>query len=404
MSQIDRAYERLGVRSDKGGVTDGLPQLTGRIFPGAFCQILPDYFAQDDAFAMAVHADGVGSKSIFAYLLAVAHGVRSAYRLLAWDSLAMNLDDVACAGFTGPFLASNVVNRNLFEVDDHACGEIIGGYSDVADVLLPFGTVVRLTGGETADLGDVVRTCSVDSTIVARQLRKTLVDISRVGPGLDIIGLGVEGRAAWESAENSGVMSNGISFLRHHLLSRRYTEFGSSFDPCIESDAYRGDYLLTDRLGELETDLGTALTSPSRIYAPLLKALLENFLEPVIGMVHVTGGGLTKSIKFGSPARHVKDNLFPRPRIQQMAAESAGVCLAEIAPILNLGHGIEIFVDPKASEDILQFIASTGFGIPAQLIGRTEHSDVAEVQVTTGGESASYRLAAGRVGLLPPSV
>ncbi len=397
--QADERYAELGVRSDKSGVVSNLPFNPQELVPSAFAVVLMDHLGGDEDAVLALHSDGVGTKSLFAYLLDVCHEDSSRYKHLAQDALAMNLDDLACAGFLGPFVVSNVINRNLSRISDSVCAEIVSGYGTVAEALANWSVAIVSAGGETADVGDIVRTLTIDATVASSCRREDVVDAGQIGPSQEIVGLSSVGTASWETETNSGVMSNGMTLLRHYLLSADYAEVDESYDLYRSSVGYRGEFALTDRLPGTTQSVGHALTSPSRIYTPIIASVLGQFRKSVKGIVHVTGGGLTKSMNYGRVCRQTKDSLFDLPPIMRQLLVGTDLSFGDMASVLNCGHGLEIYVEDGLAKEVSEFIDELGCGVSARRIGFTSESDVMTALVEAlDGQRASFEMSTdGRI-------
>lgn len=374
-ARADR-YAARGVSAKKTDVHRVVDRLDRGLLPGAFCKVLPDLLSGDPAQAVVIHADGAGTKAVIAYLHYRETGDPSVFRGIAQDSIVMNLDDLLCVGVTEGIVLSSTVNRNARRVPGEVLAALIAGTEAFLATLRGLGVGIHSGGGETADVGDLTGTLMVDSCAVARLPRQRLVDDARIGPGLDIVGLASSGRVPWEDAENSGIGSNGLTSARHDLLGSRYRErypetFDSATDPAL---VYAGPFLLADPLpGSSTLTVGQALLSPTRTYAPFVRALLSD-LGPrrVRGLVHCSGGGQTKCLRFGSGVHFVKDNLFPPPPLFTAIQEASGTSLQEMYQVFNMGHRLEVFVAPRDTARLLRLAAQ--LGLEARLIGRTEPS------------------------------
>lgn len=364
-SSESSSYAAVGASSAKTGVLKAVGEPA---YSRHFATPLEDPFG-DDSFAFFLHADGAGTKSIVAYLMYKETGDVSWFRSLATDSLVMNLDDLACAGGLAGLVLSNTIGRNRSCIPDEAITAIISGYRDCADALRKDGIRITLSGGETADVGDLVRTIIVDSTLTARVPRDQLVDAFRVVPGDAIIGFSSTGMCRGDSAENSGIGSNGLTLARNILLSRWHVEkYPEVADPRIPCDlAYRGPYRVTDSIGMLNMTAGQALLSPTRSYAPLIFEILARFRAHTHSLVHCTGGGQTKIKRFGKGVRFVKNNLFSTPPLFAELQRCGNIPWHEMYAVFNMGHRLEACVSPSVSKEILSL--SRDFGIDAQVIG-----------------------------------
>jgi phosphoribosylformylglycinamidine cyclo-ligase len=381
------AYAALGASSAKGGVLKAVGEhATSRYFASP----IVDPFG-DATKSFFLHADGAGTKSIVAYLLYRETGDVKWFRSLATDSLVMNLDDIACSGALSGLVLSNTIGRNRRLVPDEAIAEIIAGYKECAATLASFGIEITLSGGETADMGDLVRTLVVDSTLSARIPSTELVDAYRVQPGDAIVAFSNVGQVAWESAPNSGMGSNGLSLARNVLLSRYHVEsYPEVGDPEIAADvAYRGPYKVLDEVAELGTSVGAALLSPTRSYAPLIKAALRELRTGIHSLIHCTGGGQVKIKRFGRGVRFEKNNLFPTPPLFELIQKHGAIPWPEMYSVFNMGHRLEACVDPAAAPEIIGIAAQ--FGIAGRVIGQVSStSGDNEVVITSPHGEFTY--------------
>jgi phosphoribosylformylglycinamidine cyclo-ligase len=385
-------YEDRGASADKAEVHKAIAGEHPGLFPGAFCKVLPDTLTGSPEHCVLVHADGAGTKAILAYLHWKETGDLSAFRGLAQDSLVMNIDDLACVGVFGPFLLSNTIGRNAKLIPGDAIAEIISGYRDCIAMLAEQGIVIESGGGETADLGDTVRTLVVDSTVVARAPRKSIISGDRLRPGLAIVGLHSGGRASYESAENSGLGSNGYTMLRHEFLSGHYkTAYPEVYAPEIASLAYTGKYRMSDALPGSSMTVGQALLSPTRTYAPILKAMVARAGDAIAAIFHNTGGGQTKCLRFGKGLLYVKDNLFAPTPVFQLLRRNPAMSPRELYRTLNMGHRMEIVCEPSVAEDLIR--TSKSFNVDAGIIGRTEaEAGPNRLVLKDGAQEYTYQL------------
>lgn len=368
------SYESRGVSPDKRQVLKALKGTSRTLFPGAFAQAVPDIVGGSERHCFLLHADGAGTKSSLAYLWWKETGDGSVFRNVAEDSLVMNIDDLLCVGATGPFVYSNIINRNAGVFPEELVGEVAHGYLDLAARLAEYDIAIEPCGGETADVGDLVRTVTIDSVVATRMLRDQFINVSTVRSGLAIVGLASFGRAAWELAENSGIGSNGFTSARHEILAPAYgSHYPESFDPSITDLAYTGRFSLTDGLPGSSGSIGEALLSPTRTYAPVVLAVLQSHRGHVHGLFHNSGGGLAKCLNFGAGIRYVKDSLFPLPPIFRFLRDTIGMSPRELVRVFNLGQRMEILCSPEVATDICDI--SKGFGIDAKVIGHTESCD-----------------------------
>lgn len=353
------------------------------LYPGAFCKILPDIMGGDDEQCLVLHADGAGTKSSLAYIAWRERDDLSIWRGIAQDSLIMNIDDCACVGALGPFVISNTIGRNAKRIPGSVIAEIIAGYQDVCKLLEDEGIPCHIAGGETADVGDLVRTIIVDSTVACRIPRAQVIDAARMSAGDVIVGFASHGRARWESADNSGIGSNGLTGARHELLHNDYAKkYPESFAPEIDpAFVYNGPFHLEDPLpGAAGSTVGDALLSPTRTFAPLIAQLIASIgHEDLHGLIHCSGGALTKIGKFGSGKRYVKDALPEVPPLFNAIQATADIAWREMFAVYNCGIRLEAVVPPRQVDACLQ--AAAACGIPAQVIGHVEDSPQAGNQV-----------------------
>jgi phosphoribosylformylglycinamidine cyclo-ligase len=391
LSTVAESYRSRGVSADKRDVHAAVASLDPGLFPGAFCKLVADP-GGDPGWVATLHADGAGTKSIVAYLVHRESGRVDAYEGLAQDSAVMNVDDVACVGATDGLLLSNSIARNAHRVDADAIAAIVRGYERFAESLAELGIRIALTGGETADVGDLVQTVVVDSTVFARLRREHVVDASRIRPGQVIVGLASTGRASYERSENSGIGSNGLTLARHVLLRHEYaTRFPETSSATIPSDrVYHGPFRLGDPLPGAEMTIGDALLSPTRTYAPVVKAALERARDRIAGIIHCTGGGQTKCLRFGRGVHVVKASLFPLPPLFRAILDTGAVPLQEMFQVFNMGHRMEIYCAPAAADDVIG--VAQGFGIEARVVGevRKAASDANRLTIVADGAELTY--------------
>lgn len=381
------AYAALGASSAKGGVLAAV----GETGPARYFASPVDDPAGDPNYAFFLHADGAGTKSIVSYLLFRETGETKWFRSLATDSLIMNLDDIACSGGLEGLILSNTIGRNRSLIPDQAIAEIIGGYKDCVAMLESEGISIRMSGGETADVGDLVRTLIVDSTLSSRIPRAQLVDTTRVVAGDVIVGFSSTGTARVESEPNSGMGSNGLTLARNVLLSRQLASaYPEVCDPGLSHDvAYRGPFSVTDYHESLGMTVGEALLSPTRTYAPLMKQLLANFRGHIHALIHCTGGGQVKIKRFGRGVRYVKDNLFPTPPLFSLIQRQGNIPWNEMYSVFNMGHRLEACMPADAANEAIS--CAKQFGIAAQVIGRvTSGEGENEVTISTPHGVFSY--------------
>jgi len=365
------SYLSRGVSPTKDDVKKAVSTQSPGEFPGSFCKIIPD-LAGDPDWCSAVHADGAGTKSSVAYIMYRETGDPSWFSGIAQDSLVMNTDDLLCIGAVDGFKISNTIGRNAHRVDAACLAAIINGYDQIISGLKGMGIDLEMTGGETADVGDLVRTVICDSTVVVRLPRRKVIQASRIRPGQVIVGLASSGRTHYEINENSGIGSNGLTAARHLLLHHDYyARYPESFaDTLPEDKAYCGDYHLDDKLPGSELTVGEAILSPTRTYLPVIREILPAAGDAISGLIHCTGGGQVKCRDFGRGIRYIKDSLFPMPPLFQAIAAAGEVKAAEMYQIFNMGHRLEIYCDEQAADQIIDI--SDRFGLEARRVGYTE--------------------------------
>ena len=384
-------YSRRGVSYSKKDIHKAIKNLNKGIYPGAFCKIVPDFLGSDESFCNIVHADGAGTKSSLAYIYWKETGDLSVWKGIAQDSIVMNIDDLLCVGVTNNILLSSTIGRNAKKVPGEVIKAIIEGNEEFIQFYNDYGIKMINTGGETADVGDLVNTVIVDTTVVSRTLRNNIIDAERMKEGQVIVGLASFGKASYESSYNSGIGSNGLTSSRHDIFTKEYaTKYPESYDNNIPSElVYSGKYKLTDKVDDLPTNMGQAVLSPTRTYAPVIKEVLANYKDRVGGIIHCSGGGQTKCVKFGNNIHYIKDNLFPTPPLFKYIQESSQSELQEMYAVFNMGHRMEIMVDEKIANDIIA-IAKT-FDIDAKVIGYLE-SNIGgnKVTIKTPQETLHY--------------
>ena len=362
-----------GVSAMKEDVHNAIKHIDKGLYPQAFCKILPDILGGDPDYCNIMHADGAGTKSSLAYVYWKETGDLSVWKGIAQDALIMNTDDLLCVGATDNILVSSTIGRNKMLIPGEVISTIINGTDELLQQMRDMGIGIYATGGETADLGDLVRTIVVDSTVTCRLKRSDVIDNARIAPGDVIVGLASFGQATYETSYNGGMGSNGLTSARHDVfakyLARKYPE---SFDPSVPEElVYSGMLELTDIVEGTPINAGQLVLSPTRTYAPVIKKVLEH-LRPVIhGMVHCTGGAQTKVLHFvGEHCRVVKDNMFPVPPLFKMIAEQSGTDWAEMYKVFNMGHRMEIYLRPEHAQAVIDIASS--FHIDARIIGHVE--------------------------------
>lgn len=387
-SDNSQRYAMRGVSASKEDVHNAIKNIDKGLFPKAFCKIVPDYLTGDPDYCIVMHADGAGTKSSLAYMYWKKTGDLSVWRGIAQDALIMNIDDLLCVGATGPILLSSTIGRNKNLIPGEILSAIINGTEDLLAELRSHGIDIHSTGGETADVGDLVRTIIVDSTVICRMRKSDVISNDRIQPGDVIVGLSSYGQATYEKEYNGGMGSNGLTSARHDVFSKSLAkEFPESFDPNIPNDlVYSGSKELLDEIEGSPINAGKLVLSPTRTYAPVIKKMLEAHREQIHGMVHCSGGAQTKVLHFIEELRIVKNNLFPVPPLFEMIQKESGTSWEEMYKVFNMGHRMELYV-PEAIAPSLIAIAES-FGIEAKIIGVVEYSD--KKQVTINGEKGNF--------------
>ncbi len=383
-------YNLRGVSAQKEDVHKAVAQLDHGLFPKAFCKVYPDYWANDPEFCNLLHADGAGTKSSLAYLYWKETGDMSVWRDIAIDAIVMNTDDLLCVGATGPFTYSSTIGRNKLKIPGEVISEIINGTQSFFDRLQEFGITVHFMGGETADVGDLVRTIIVDGTMGCRMRRDRLVTTEKLTEGDVIVSFASFGQSVYEDVYNSGMGSNGLTSARHEMLKKEYaTKYPESIDPNLPDEVvYNGKYALTD-MTETGLDVGKMILSPTRTYAPLMLEILDKHFDQIHGIIHCSGGGQTKCLHYlPKPVRVVKNNLIAPPPLFKMIQEAAGTDWREMYQVFNMGQRLEIFTD-RATADSLLKIADE-FKIQAQISGYVEASDKKELRIESEFGTFNY--------------
>lgn len=362
------SYRDLGVSSGKEEVHAAVRGLDKGLFPGAFCRVLPDVLTRSKKHGLIIHADGAGTKSSLAYMVWKETGNLGVFAGIAQDSMAMNIDDMLCVGATGPFLFSNTIGRNAKIFPGAAIEAVITGYQTLTEQLARHGIEIHVAGGETADVGDLVRTAIVDSTFTARIPLKKVIDCSQVQPGHVIVGFASDGQASYEDAPNSGMGSNGLTAARHNVLHSIYRDqYPETFAPEIKELAYSGRFKLDDRVPELSMTVGEAVLSPTRLYAPMMRQVLHKFRPAISAIFHNTGGGQAKCLSFGEGVCYEKTDPLPLPPFFRFLQEATGYSLTDMARTFNLGSRMEVVCDRDAAAGIIA--VSEAFNIQAKVIG-----------------------------------
>lgn len=386
----DNRYQARGVSAGKEDVHNAIKNVDKGLFPQAFCKIVPDYLTGDDDYCVVMHADGAGTKTSLAYMYWKKTGDISVWKGIAQDALIMNIDDLLCVGATGPILLSSTIGRNKNLIPGSVISEIINGTEELLKDLRSHGIEIYSTGGETADVGDLVRTIIVDSTVIARMKRSDVISNDKIQDGDCIVGLASYGQANYENTYNSGMGSNGLTSARHDVFNYQLAkEFPESFDPNVPNDlVYSGGKLLEDEVANLPLDAGKLVLSPTRTYAPVIKKILDQFRSQIHGMVHCSGGAQTKVLHFVNNLHIIKDNLFPIPPLFLMIQEESGTSWEEMYKVFNMGHRMEIYVPFEIAADLIAI--SESFGIAAQVIGKVDSFDGKQVSIKSEKGEFSY--------------
>lgn len=371
----DKRYNLRGVSAGKEDVHNAIKNVDKGLFPRAFCKIVPDYLSGDEEYCIVMHADGAGTKSSLAYMYWKETGDLSVWKGIAQDALIMNIDDLLCVGATDNILLSSTIGRNKNVIPGEVISAIINGTEELLEQLREQGIGIHSTGGETADVGDLVRTIIVDSTVVCRMKRTDVISNHTIRPGDVIVGLASYGKAAYETEYNGGMGSNGLTSARHDVFGKYLAErYPESFDPEVPAElVYAGTKQLTDRIENAPIDAGKLVLSPTRTYAPIIKQILEKYRPHIHGMVHCSGGAQTKVLHFVENVHVIKDNLFPIPPLFKLIQEESETDWQEMYKVFNMGHRMEIYCPQEIAQHIID--CSTAFGVEAQIVGRVEASD-----------------------------
>jgi phosphoribosylformylglycinamidine cyclo-ligase len=386
-------YQQRGVSAQKEEVHAAVSQLDHGLYEHAFCKVYPDYLSGSDDHVNIMHADGAGTKSILAYLYWRETGDISVWKGIAQDAVVMNLDDLLCVGIYDNIVFNSTIDRNKHLIPGEVLEAIINGTSELFDELKGYGVNIHYLGGETADVGDVVRTIAVNGTMTSRWPKNRLITNEKIAPGDVIVGLSSFGKASYEHEYNSGIGSNGLTSARHDFFAAQYGEkYPESFDPALPSQVvYIGEHKLTDEvlIPGVTVNAGKLVLSPTRTFAPVIKNVLTTMFESVHGMIHCSGGGQTKCLKYlPSPMKVIKDNLFTPPPVFELIEKSSGSTPKEMFQVFNMGCRLEIYTDADAADDIIAI--AQGFGIEARIIGRVEHADQKNLDIHYKGDVYNF--------------
>jgi len=380
MNNTSDRYTGRGVSAQKEDVHNAIKNIDKGLFPKAFCKIVPDYLTGDEDYCLVMHADGAGTKSSLAYMYWKETGDLSVWKGIAQDALIMNIDDLLCVGATENIMLSSTIGRNKGLITGEVLSAIIGGTESLLEEYRKHGIDIISTGGETADVGDLVRTIIVDSTVVARMRRSDVIDNANIKAGNVIVGMASFGQSTYESEYNGGMGSNGLTSARHDVFGKALAvKYPESFDPAVpESLVYTGTKTLTEAT-DTDLDAGKLVLSPTRTYAPIIKQILEQYRDKIDGMVHCSGGAQTKILHFLEKGHVIKDSLFPIPPLFKMIQEESGTSWEEMYQVFNMGHRMELYVDPSIADAIIAI--SENFGVPAKIVGRVEESSTKELTI-----------------------
>ncbi|NDI98072.1 phosphoribosylformylglycinamidine cyclo-ligase [Flavobacterium sp. LaA7.5] len=370
-SDTSKRYSQRGVSASKEDVHNAIKNIDKGLFPKAFCKIVPDYLTNDEEYCLIMHADGAGTKSSLAYMYWKETGDISVWKGIAQDALIMNIDDLLCVGATDNIMLSSTIGRNKNLVPGEVISAIINGTEELIEELKNFGVTIHSTGGETADVGDLVRTIIVDSTVTARMKRSDVVDNANIQAGDVIVGLASFGQASYEKGYNGGMGSNGLTSARHDVFSKYLAvKYPESFDASVPDElVYSGNVKLIDEVADSPIDAGKLVLSPTRTYAPIIKKILEKYTpNDIHGMVHCSGGAQTKVLHFVDNVHVIKDNLFPVPPLFKLIQEQSGTDWKEMYQVFNCGHRMELYVPENIAQDIIAI--SKSFNVEAQIVGR----------------------------------
>jgi len=383
-SDTSKRYNLRGVSASKEDVHQAIKNIDKGLFPQAFCKIIPDYLTNDDQYCIIMHADGAGTKSSLAYMYWKETGDISVWKGIAQDALIMNIDDLLCVGATDNILLSSTIGRNKNLIPGEVISAIINGTEELISELKNHGVTIHSTGGETADVGDLVRTIIVDSTVTARMKRADVIDNANIQAGDVIVGLASFGQATYEKEYNGGMGSNGLTSARHDVFAKYLAEkYPESFDASVPNElVYSGQTKLTDAVKNSPIDAGKLVLSPTRTYAPVIKKILSKYNSNQIhGMVHCSGGAQTKVLHFVDNVHVIKDNLFPVPPLFKLIQENSKTDWKEMYQVFNCGHRMELYVPAEVAQDIIEI--SKSFNIDAQIVGRVEKSDSKKLTITS---------------------
>jgi phosphoribosylformylglycinamidine cyclo-ligase len=389
--QTSKRYAQRGVSAAKEDVHNAIKKVDKGLYPSAFCKIVPDYLTGSPDHCLVMHADGAGTKSSLAYMYWKETGDLSVWKGVAQDALIMNVDDLICVGATENILLSSTIGRNKNLIPGEVISAIINGTEELIADLETFGVSIKSTGGETADVGDLVRTIIVDSTVIARMRRNEVIDNANIRPGNVIVGLSSAGQASYENSYNGGMGSNGLTSARHDVFGKYLAEkYPESYDSLVPEDlVYSGSKKLTEMVENTPLDAGKLVLSPTRTYAPIIKKVLQTVDRSAIcGMVHCSGGAQTKILHFVEKLHVIKDNLFDLPPLFKLIQEESGTSWKEMYQVFNMGHRMELYVDESVAQEIITIANS--FNVEAQVIGRVEDATSKKLSIKSAFGSFEY--------------
>ena len=384
-------YSLRGVSADKTDVHNAIKNVDKGLFPKAFCKIVPDYLSNNSDYCLVMHADGAGTKSSLAYMYWKETGDLSVWKGIAQDALIMNIDDLLCVGAVDNIMLSSTIGRNKNLIPGEVIKAIIEGTEELILEMSNYGVNIKSTGGETADVGDLVRTIIVDSTVIARIKKTDIIDNARISSGDVIVGLESFGKSNYESQYNGGMGSNGLTSARHDVFNKKLaSKYPESFDPMVPNDLiYSGSYDLNQKIDGVDLDAGKLVLSPTRTYAPIIKKILNHFDSSSIhGMIHCSGGAQTKILHFVENLHIIKDNLFQTPTLFEIIKKESGTDWREMYKVFNMGHRMELYLDPNVANSIIEI--SKSFGVDAKIIGKVEANDSKKLSIISDHGTFEY--------------
>ena len=390
-NKVSQRYAQRGVSASKEDVHNAIKNIDKGLFPKAFCKIVPDHLTHDDNYCLVMHADGAGTKSSLAYAYWKETGDLSVWKGIAQDALIMNIDDLLCVGATDDIMLSSTIGRNKNLIPGEVISAIINGTEELISDLKKHGVTIHSTGGETADVGDLVRTIIVDSTVTARMKRSAVIDNANIRPGDVIVGLASFGKATYEHQYNGGMGSNGLTSARHDVFHKNIAEkYPETFDAAVPEElVYSGQIQLTDAVENSPINAGKLVLSPTRTYAPIIKAILDALsAENIHGMIHCSGGAQTKILHFIDEHHIIKDNMFSIPPLFKLIQEQSKTDWKEMYQVFNCGHRMELYVQPEIAKDIIEIAAK--FDVDAQIIGRVEASPTKKLTIKSNFGTFEY--------------